>query len=243
MFLIKKMIEKEYSDCCVVFSPSHLAQIDIFVDVTDLHLPQKTEGSVMTETKYLSMYLEDVVIPRLRDIVLCGCKNIERMYIQKDGADFRMETMGTNMRALLGHPDLDMTTVCSNHMWEVLACLGIESARQFLLEEFHRVVSSDGTFLHPGHIKLLVDFMTYHGTITSISRYGMKKETNGPLSKASFEEVMDHFVQASFMGENEPVESISASIICGKRSKAGSGICSMVLNTDQIEKEKIINIP
>ena len=238
LFLIKNKIEKEYSDCCVVFSPNHLAQLDVFVDVSDLHFPSESSsssvGSHLTENKLIGMYLEDVVIPRLQDIVLCGCKNIQKMYIQKEGNGFKMETMGTNMRSLLGHPDMDMRSVCSNHMWEVLDCLGIESARQFLMEEFHRVVSSDGTFLHPGHVKLLVDFMTYHGTITSISRYGMKKETNGPLSKASFEEVMDHFVQASFIGENEPVESISASIICGKRSKAGSGLCSILVDTQQL---------
>jgi DNA-directed RNA polymerase beta' subunit len=229
------MIEKEYNDCCVVFSPNHLAQIDVFVDVSDLHFPEKSESSRMTENKFIAMFLEDVVTPRLREVVLCGCKNIEKMYIQKEGNQLKLETMGTNMRSLLGHPDLDMKSVCSNNMWEVLSCLGIESTRQFLLEEFHRVVSSDGTFLHPGHIKLLVDFMTYHGTITSISRYGMKKETNGPLSKASFEEVMDHFIQASFIGEDEPVESISASIICGKRSKAGTGLCSMIVDTEQLQ--------
>jgi DNA-directed RNA polymerase beta' subunit len=235
LFLIKTMIEKEYNDCCVVFSPNHLAQIDVFVDVSDLHFPEKSESSRMTENKFIAMFLEDVVTPRLREVVLCGCKNIEKMYIQKEGNQLKLETMGTNMRSLLGHPDLDMKSVCSNNMWEVLSCLGIESTRQFLLEEFHRVVSSDGTFLHPGHIKLLVDFMTYHGTITSISRYGMKKETNGPLSKASFEEVMDHFIQASFIGEDEPVESISASIICGKRSKAGTGLCSMIVDTEQLQ--------
>ena len=234
LFLIKEKIEEAYHDCYVVFSPQHLCQLDVFVDTSDLTFPKHME-----ESKYLEIYLEEVVIPKLGEVIVCGCKNIQRVYIQKESDKlFRLNTLGSNLMELLGHPDVDTSSVYCNNMWEVLECLGIEATREFLLEEFHRVVSSDGTFIHPSHVRLLVDFMTYHGTITSISRYGMKKETNGPLSKASFEEVMDHFLTASFMAETEPVESISASIICGKRSKTGTGLCSLVMDVSAISKRE-----
>jgi DNA-directed RNA polymerase beta' subunit len=198
----------------------------------------------LDEHKYLEIYLEDVVVPKLYDVSICGCPSIRKMYIQKgeDGekGKFRINTMGSNLMELMGHPDIDSGSIYCNHMWEVLECLGIEATREFLLQEFHRVVLSDGTFVHPAHIQLLVDFMTYHGTIISVSRYGMKKETNGPLSKASFEEVMDHFLTASFFGETEPVESISASIICGKRAQMGSGLCSLRVDTQQLLSPDVV---
>jgi len=238
LFFVKERIEQMFPETCVVFSPQHFSQIDIFVDISDLLLPEGCTGGE-TEQYYLQLFLENVVLPKLMDLSLCGMKPIEDIYIQRDSKknkEYKLETLGSSFQYILGHPDVDMSRVTCNHMWEVFQCLGIEATRQFLLEEFDRVVSSDGTFLHPSHIQLLVDFMTFHGTIGSISRYGMKRETNGPLSKASFEEVMDHFLTASFVADTEEVESISASIICGKRSKMGTGLCSLRMDTHKIAK-------
>jgi DNA-directed RNA polymerase beta' subunit len=118
-------------------------------------------------------------------------------------------------------------------MWEIYEALGIEAARQFLLEEFMMVVAADGG-LSPSHIALLVDIMTYHGIIISVSRYGMKKESMGPLGKASFEESLDHFLRAGFFGETETIQGVSASIILGKRSRIGSGLCDVKMNLRQL---------
>ena len=69
--------------------------------------------------------------------------------------------------------------------------------------------------------------MTFSGTITSISRYGMKKETCGPMAKASFEESLDNFLRAGVFGEKETTDGVSASIMLGKIAKFGTGICDI----------------
>ena len=56
-------------------------------------------------------------------------------------------------------------------MWEIYEVLGIEATRQFLLEEYTDVVSSDGTFINSCHIELLVDIMTSFGSINSIRNW------------------------------------------------------------------------
>ena len=81
---------------------------------------------------------------------------------------------------------------------------------------------------------LLVDIMTHHGSIVSISRYGMKKEQTGVLGRASFEESTDHFLNAAFYSEKEPIRGVSASIICGKRSRMGTGLCDLLMNLKQL---------
>ena len=49
------------------------------------------------------------------------------------------------------------------------------------------------------HLSLLVDFMTHTGDITSIDRHGLGKLDIDPMSKASFEKTMEHFMQLYLM--------------------------------------------
>ncbi|NDE16529.1 hypothetical protein EBZ80_16525 [bacterium] len=140
-----------------------------------------------------------------------------------------MEARGACLRELAAHPCVSFASLRTNDMWDVYDLMGIEGTRQFLLDEFTKIMSDDGSFVHPSHVQLLIDIMTRHGTITSISRYGMKKESAGPLSRASFEEVMDHFLTASVFQEEEDLSGVSASIICGKRAKIGTGLCDLLM--------------
>ena len=126
-----------------------------------------------------------------------------------------------------------------NDMWEIYNVLGIEAAREFLIDEFMNVVSSDGTFINERHVSLLVDIMTFAGTIHSISRYGMKKANVGVLSKASFEESLDNFLKCAIQGEIETTNGVSASIMCGKRANLGSGISKIIPDISQFPNVKV----
>ena len=135
-----------------------------------------------------------------------------------------------NMKQLLLLDFVDVYNTCSNNMWEVFEIFGIEAVRQFLIDEFMGVVSSDGTYINERHVKLLVDVMTQHGTICSISRYGMKKDNSGPIAKASFEQSLDNFIKASFFSENEQLNGVSSNIMCGKKTNIGTNMCSLIQN-------------
>ena len=104
----------------------------------------------------------------------------------------------------------------------------IEAARQFLIDEFKSVVSSDGTYINERHVKILVDVMTQHGMICSVSRYGMKKDKSGPLAKASFEQSLDNYIKAGIYCEKEKLVGVSASIMCGKKTKIVTGMCDLL---------------
>ena len=85
---------------------------------------------------------------------------------------------------------VDPVTTESNNMWDILEVLGIEAARQFLLEEFTAVICAD-TFINKCHIALLADAMTYLGSISAMTRYGVHRNQSGPLTKSSFEECLE----------------------------------------------------
>ena len=83
---------------------------------------------------------------------------------------------------------------------------------------------------------LLVDRMTHGGSISSITRYTMKKDESGPFGRASFEETMDNFLNAAAQGEIEPTKGVSASIICGKRASIGTGMIDLCIDLKRLPK-------
>ena len=238
MHLIKERIEEEFDDVHIIFSPLSICQIDLFVDFEKLQGIYENElkkdiSSNLNSDYLIELFMYEIFRPKLFDITICGIRGIKDFYIQKDlgkESKYFVETEGTNFLEILKLPYVDQSTIITNHMWDVYEICGIEGTRKFLFEELKNIVSSDGTFINPCHLDLLIDLMTFNGLIQSISRYGMKKEQNSVLTKSSFEESLEHFSKAGFFSENELVKSVSASIMCGKRSNIGSGLCTLKMD-------------
>ena len=248
--LIKNKIESIYDDMFCVFSSIEDSYIDIYVDTSNITLDENL--LYINENNYKDIYMTDVVIPNIKKLLICGVPGIKQIYFKKDEKDnskWAVETDGSNFLKLLSLPFIDATRLISNNMWDIYNILGIEAAREYLIDEFMNVVSSDGTFINKKHVMLLVDIMTSSGSIISISRYGMKKNQYGALAKASFEECLDNFLQAGLYGEEEKVNGVSASIMCGKKATLGTGFCDilpdldMFMEIDESKKdiEEIVN--
>lgn len=233
LFRIQQCLVYAFPEIFVVFSPMHFGQIDVFVD-TQCVVSSTTDTTMSSSSPHL-LYLEEIVLPRLFDYPLCGIKGISQLFFEKQtDQSILCRTEGSNLQGLLRLPEIDRRTLRCNHMWQIYEVFGIEAARQFLMDEFMFVMGKDD-YIHSCHVTLLVDIMTFHGTIISVSRYGIKKESSGPLSKASFEECLDHFLNAGFCGTVEKLRGVSASIICGKRPLVGTGAVDILLDTKCLE--------
>lgn len=238
IYMIKEKLESAFADISVVFSPIYLGQIDIFVDVSEVMYPTGEDvPGFLTPENYISVFLEDVVKPKILEIPICGIENISKYHIKlSEQKEWIIETEGSNYIQVIGLPFVDFRTTTSTNMWDIYNTFGIEAVREFLIDEFLNVVSSDGTFINLCHVYLLVDIMTYQGIINSISRYGMKKEQAGVLTRSSFEESLDQFCKAGYTSEKEPIHSVSAAIMVGKRCNAGTGLCSLKMDWDKLAR-------
>ena len=232
-------IEKSYPDVFCVHSPLHIGEIHIYPDVSKIELMTNPTLFITNDNKQF-IYLEECVIPILENICVAGIEGITEVFYTKEKNEWIVETNGINSRnisltfinykKLLALPFIDFAKTLSNNVWDILAVLGIEAARNALIEEFMNIM--DG--INKCHAILLVERMTFAGSISSITRYTMKKDENGPFGKASFEETMDNFLNAAAKGEIEPTESVSASIVCGKRAGIGTGLSNIKVNLDMI---------
>jgi DNA-directed RNA polymerase beta' subunit len=181
--------------------------------------------------------IEDKIIPQLLSLQISGIKGVNGIFFEKrknEVEEWVITTEGSNLYGIFADPLVDKKRTLCNNMWEINKVFGIEATRQFLIEEFMDVVTSDGTFVNSSHVELLVDLMVYTGSIISISRYGQKKVGSGPLSKASFEESLENFLKAGLNSEKETTDGVSASIMLGKIPKTGTGVFDLKMDIDAI---------
>uniref|UniRef100_A0A6C0EJC5 DNA-directed RNA polymerase n=1 Tax=viral metagenome TaxID=1070528 RepID=A0A6C0EJC5_9ZZZZ len=233
---IADFISQEYSDIYCVYSPDCLGRLDVFVDTREIDLPEE-QNIYLTTVGAREAYLEDVTCPDLMEMVVCGIPGVENMYFLRDANDswmVELENIPTaklpesvaRFKKILAHPSVDMTKTVSNNIWDIYHTLGVEAVREYMIEKFIQIM--DG--INACHVMILVDKMTHAGSISSISRYTMRQDDSGVLSKCSFEETLDNFLKASVFGQDEPTQGVSASIICGKKAPIGTGLCDLKMN-------------
>ncbi len=213
-------VECNFDDVRCVVSPLKVGVVDVFFKYED-----EDEEETCVE-----MFSDSILIPNLLGIKISGVDDIKDIFYQDDeDGNWYAVTNGSNFKELGSLSNIEFSELISNDMWEIYHNLGIEAARQFLIDEFTFVVSSDGSYINARHIMLVSDIMTQHGSILSISRYGIKREQTGPIAKASFEESLDNFMKAGAFGETDITDGCSASIMLGKMTKAGTGLCELLL--------------
>ena len=181
------------------------------------------------------IYIEEVVIENLNKLNIAGIENIENLYFVKNFDNnqnicWTIETQGTNLNKILALDIINFENTYSDNIWEIYNIFGVEAARTFLISEFKNLM----TDINVCHIKILAERMTFIGKISSISRYTMRADASSVLGKASFEETLDNFINACFFSETEQTNGVSASVMLGKRSNVGSGLCDLLINVAEL---------
>lgn len=243
-------IHTEYDDLFCVFSPPTIGQIDIYVNTSTITLPEEYQD-IVGEDKIINIFLEECVIPRLEKMYICGIPGILEVFYTKDigvenewyvetnakipkKSKLKNTTPLTNQinayKQILSNPAVDASKTISNNIWDIYEVLDIEAAREYLLYELKGIMEN----INPCHAKVLVDKMTFGGTISSITRHTLKKEESGPMGKASFEESLDNFLTAGAAGDSESTRGVSAAITCGKLAEIGTGMFKIGIDIDNL---------
>ena len=153
------------------------------------------------------------------------CKNtnsnssVYKDYYEKKHENFEqvdewvIDTIGSNLMEMLSHYAVDSTRVITNDIIEVSKVLGIDAARNLILQEFNETITNNREYINFRHTMLLADSMTCRGRIITRDRHGVNKTDIGPLAKASFEETQDVLINAAVFGELDKVRGVSSNII------------------------------
>ena len=147
-----------------------------------------------------------------------------------------LESDGVNLLEIFNSKYVDITKTFSNDINEIYNVLGIEAARELLIQQISSVVGDEGEYINSRHIELLCDIMTNKGILTSINRQGINRGDIGPLAKCSFEDTTDQLIKASIFGEVDKLEGVSSNIMMGQYIKAGTSFCDILLDEEKLMK-------
>ncbi|KAF8974574.1 hypothetical protein BDZ97DRAFT_1774354 [Flammula alnicola] len=159
----------------------------------------------------------------LEAVVVKGVSTIQRAVINikdKDDArgkkgDKELLVEGYGLQKCMITEGVIGEQTSSNHVIEVAQVLGIEAARQTIINEIQYTMKSHDMIIDPRHVMLLGDVMSYKGEVLGITRFGVAKMKDSVLMLASFEKTTDHLFDASAYGKNDSIAGVSESIIMG----------------------------
>ena len=156
-------------------------------------------------------------------------------YVRKD--TWVLDTTGSNMLEVLGLTFIDAPRTYSNDIYEVYKTLGIEAARQCILNEFVEVMEHSDVYLNYHHLSVLCDRMTYNGKdMVAVYRSGFLKDNIGPIAKATFEMHTEMFLNAARHGHLDNMRGVSANVMCGQFGYFGTGAFNLVLDLKAMEQ-------
>ncbi len=149
--------------------------------------------------------------------------------------EFVVTTSGINLERLKYMKGVNSNRVSVNDIFTIYRNYGIEATRQILMIEYFKVL---GDKLNSTHLSLLVDMMTHNGETTSIDRHGLSKLESDPCARASFEQTMDHFINAAIFNEKDTMKSVSSNVMLGKVIPGGTGSFDLMLDTNKLENSE-----
>jgi DNA-directed RNA polymerase II subunit RPB1 len=193
---------------------------------------------------YLLKNFQETLLDKL---VLRGIKNIKKVtprkildsLVMEDGSFTKKETwvldtIGTNLMELLSLDNIDVTRTYTNDIQEIYRVLGIEAARQSILNEITEVIEFDSTYINYHHLTMLCDRMTCNDQMVSIFRHGINNDNIGPIAKASFEETPEMFLNAAKHAELDTMRGVSANVMCGQEGYFGTSAFQVILDYEKI---------
>ena len=149
-------------------------------------------------------------------------------YVQKD--TWILDTTGSNLIDLFALDFIDYTRTYSNDIREMYDCLGIEAARQNILNEFNEVMEASDAYVNYHHLSILCDRMTVKAELVPMFRSGIMNDDIGPISKGTYEMHTEMFLDASRHGDFDQMRGVSANVMCGQPGYYGTNSFSLLLD-------------
>ncbi|WP_049971657.1 DNA-directed RNA polymerase subunit A'' [Haladaptatus cibarius] len=169
------------------------------------------------------------LVEELREIVFKGIEDITRVVIRKEkmddgGEEFVLYTEGSAFGDVIEIDGVDASRTTSNNIHEIYRNLGVEAAREAIIEETMDTLEEQGLGdVNVRHLMLVSDIMTNRGTIESIGRHGISGSKESVLARAAFEVTVNHLLDAAIHGEIDDLNGVIENVIVGKPIKLGTG--------------------
>ena len=191
---------------------------------------KEKDGIIIAKPKAKEVKLNTIFNMKeaLKKVYVKGIKGVTQVLPVKREDEFIIVTAGTNLKDVLKQEFVDETRTSSNDIHELRKVLGIEAARQSIIDEVNKVIDSQGLNVDIRHIMLVSDTMCESGVIKGITRYGVVSEKSSVLARASFETPIKHIIDAALVGEVDHLDSVVENVMLNQPVPTGTGLPGLV---------------
>ena len=162
---------------------------------------------------------------KIRDLRLKGVPGIERANVQHNDktGEYYLSTIGSNLSRVSEIETIDRTRTYTNNIIEIFNYLGIEAARQAIINELESTLLSARLEVDVRHLLMVADVMTSEGEVRAIGRHGVSGTKHSILARAAFEVTVNHLLKAGIIGETDRLTGVAENIIVGQPISLGTG--------------------
>jgi len=191
----------------------------------------------------VSMQKEDIrdlykIKYQLLETHIKGIKGVTQVVVGKEDDEWVINTLGSNLKKVFELEGVDSSRTTCNNIFEIHDVLGVEAARNAIINQTRYTMEEQGLGVDVRYIMLLADLMTVDGEIKAIGRYGISGQKASVLVRASFEETKKHFVSASVRGEKDYLRGAIENIMVNQVIPMGTGAFDLIGRIPKAEEIK-----
>src|SRR5437867_1917306 len=206
-------------------------------DVVDALQSSKKKFEIETSGHSITLTLpeesEAQSILALRNKVLSatvkGVTDVERVTIVQQGDVWVIQTSGSNIAKVMEIEGVDKRNIRTNNVFEIANTLGIEAARNALINELSSTLEDQGLEVDIRYIMLVADLMCSRGYLQQIGRHGIAGTMTSVLARVAFEITVPTIAEAALAGEVEELKGVTENVIVGANIPIGTGTVDLYM--------------
>jgi len=229
------------SQITIELSPAALSQRGCTVEEVEAALASnkkfkfETSGHTLTLTLAEASDAPTVIAIRNKvlNAIVKGVPDITRVTVAQKDEEWVIQTTGSNLAKVLEIDGIDKRNVRTNNVFEIAATLGIEAARNALINELSTTLEDQGLEVDSRYIMLVADMMCSRGYLQQIGRHGIAGTKDSVLARAAFEITVPTIAEAALTGEVEELKGVTENVIVGSNIPVGSGTVDLFMQVSK----------
>lgn len=239
---VSKQISIDLSEGSVEVEPLDMKKFDRIVrcvkegNLKDITVKKKTRTVAVYPKGEIDINNLKSLRDKIMNIQVGGIEGIENALVRKEGEEWIVNTIGSNLDQIFNLKEVDETRSVTNNIYEMVKILGVEAARNVIINEAMKTLQEQGLDVDVRHVMLVGDIMTFTGEVKSIGRYGVAGAKSSILARAAFEETIKHLVKASIRNESDNFQGIFENVMIGQVIPSGTGMFDLIAKFEGEEK-------
>jgi DNA-directed RNA polymerase II subunit RPB1 len=232
MLTFKLKLEQFTNLCYVIISDINDDELIIRVH---FNMSNLKDFSADYELRHVEKILDFII----HDLYVRGIKGLANINIVENllerendkgeieqAKEYHLETEGTNLYGVAGllEDRIDKCRLETNEISMIYKKYGIEAARNAMIKEAIDILRATKPKMSYMHMRLLIDNMTYGGSIMPLNRHGFKRRNPGALIRMAFEQNTMQITKAALYAElDELKNSPTGGVMFGQLLPCGTG--------------------